>query len=269
MLDSIYRYPIAIDMGNQQLYAAQLKETRKGLFVRELFYQEFAEGVEAKEDASDSLLSALKKISKNKQFQGKKVAAHLPAWNMVSFPIRFQVGNKETVEDAILRESKAYLPFPLEDAVIDYPSIVEIPFGSGKQYKATVTATRLSDLQQNMLTLKSAGLSLDVVDFSVSSLFRLHSYLRGIPENPIVLCHIDQTQTLISVIKKDGILGERLIPWGINFLLKRIQVNMELKNDRNRAKILLKKYGLGKDSAIVENNANESKDKNSLYEPES
>ncbi len=132
--------------------------------------------------------------------------------------------------------------------MIDYPSIMEIPSGTGNQYKATVTATRMDNLQHNLLTLKQAGLNLDVVDFAVSSLFRLHHYLRGAPENPVILCHIDQTQTLITVMKEDGILGERLIPWGINFLLRRIQENMELKNDRYKARILLKKYGLSYDN---------------------
>ena len=249
MLNSKYRYPIAIDIGNQQLCATQLKETRKGLAVRGLFHQEFAFSGEAEssEETAEVLLSALKKISKSKQFQGKRVAAHLPSWDMVSFPIRFQVGREETLEGAILRESKAYLPFPLENAVIDYPSIMEISSGAGKQYKATVTATRMDNLQHKLLTLKQAGLNLDVVDFAVSSLFRLHHHLYGAPENPVILCHIDQTQTLITVMKKDGILGERLIPWGINFLLKRIQGNMELKNDPHKSRVLLKHYGLNND----------------------
>jgi type IV pilus assembly protein PilM len=250
MLNSKYRYPIAIDIGNEQLCAVQLKETRKGLAVRGLFHQEFAFAGEAEssEETAAVLLSVLKEISKSNQFHGKRVAAHLPSWDMVSFPIRFQVGREETMEGAILRESKAYLPFPLENAVIDYPSIMEISSGAGNQYKATVTATRMDHLQNKLLTLKQAGLNLDVVDFAVSSLFRLHQYLLGAPENPVILCHIDQTQTLITVMKEDGILGERLIPWGINFLLKRIQENMELKNDRHKSRILLKHYGLNNDN---------------------
>ena len=248
MLNSKYRYPIAIDMGNEHLSAVQLKETRKGLSVGGLFQQEFAGETESTEEMPEDLLFALKKISKSKQFHGKRVAAHLPSKNMVSFPIRFQVGREETLEGAILRESKDYLPFPLENAVIDYPSIMEISSGDVNQYKATVTATRMDNLQHNLLTLKQAGLNLDVVDFAVSSLFRLHHYLRGAPENPVILCHIDQTQTLITVMKEDGILGERLIPWGLNFLLKRIQENMELKNDRYKARVLLKNYGLSYDN---------------------
>ena len=248
MLNSKYLYPIAIDMGNEHLSAVQLKETRKGLAVRGLFHQEFAEEAESTEETAEALLSVLKKISKSKQFHGKRVAAHLPSKDMVSFPIRFQVGREETLESAILRESKDYLPFPLNNAVIDYPSIMEISSGAGNQYRAPVTATRMDNLQHNLLTLKQAGLNLDVVDFAVTSLFRLHRYLHDAPENPVILCHIDQTQTLITVMKEDGILGERLIPWGLNSLLKRIQENMELKNDRYKARVLLKNYGLSYDN---------------------
>ena len=263
MLNSIYRYPIAIDIGNEQLCATQLKKTRNGLVVRGLFHQEFGGETQSAEETAAALLSVLKKISERKQFHGKRVAAHLPSRNMVSFPIRFQVGRGETLEGAILRESKAYLPFPLENAVIDYPSIMEIPSGTGAQYKATVTATRMDYLQHNLLTLKQAGLNLDVVDFPVSSLFRLHHYLYGAPENPVILCHIDRRQTLISVMKKDGILSERLISWGINFLLKRIQENMELKNDRHKARILLRHYGLSNDNPSNQESGEDSAERNS------
>jgi len=258
MLNAKYRYPIAIDIGNERLCAVQLKETRKGLAIRGLFHEEYVPEGDTTEETTEALVSILKKISKSKQFRGKRVAAHLPSRNIFSFPIQFQVGKEETLEGAILRESKNYLPFPLEEAVIDYPSLLPISSVADNQYKAMVTATRMEDLRHYLLTLKRAGLNLDVVDFIVSSLFRLHHYLSGSPENPVILCHIGQTRTLITVIKKDGILVERFVPWGIKFLLRKIQENMELKNDRYKAKILLKNYGLS-----YENQANPESGKES------
>ena len=143
MLDTIYRYPIALDMGNHQICAAQLKETRKGLAVRELFYQEYSGGAEAKEETAEALLSVLKKVSKNKQFQGKKVTAHLPSWDMVSFPIRFQVGREETVAFnqffVGLHRLKVDVTHPLEGST-QLLRLAHLIFGRGR-HQVAQTAT--------------------------------------------------------------------------------------------------------------------------------
>jgi Tfp pilus assembly PilM family ATPase len=92
MFNFNFKYPIGIDIGAQHIYAAQLKQIRQGFAVRGLMHQEFdgeAGGVPAK---SDVLAPLLKNIVKSKQFAGKRAVLHIPHQNIVSFPIRFQVG---------------------------------------------------------------------------------------------------------------------------------------------------------------------------------
>lgn len=55
--------------------------------------------------------------------------------------------------------------------------------------------------------MKQADLILESVDFSLSSLIRLHDYLHSATPNPIILCHIGHTQSLLSVVAKEGILS--------------------------------------------------------------
>jgi type IV pilus assembly protein PilM len=244
MFNSKYRYPIAIDFTETALCAVQFKETKKHLSIRGMHYQQLETSPEALDEAPETLVPALRAIAKNKDFKGKQVTVHLPPQKVLSFPLRLKIEGTETLEDAIVRETREYLPFPLEEAVIDYPSIMELSSDPEKTYKATVIAARTGDIQHYAQVLKKAGLSLETVDFPVSSLYRLHNYLFENPEKPVILCHIGPEQTLAAAIQNDGIMGERVIPWGINGLVTKIQSQMELKNDRHKARLLLKNFGL-------------------------
>ena len=261
MFNLKFKYPIGIDISAQHIHAAQLKQIRQGFAVRGLMHQELdgeAGGLPAK---SDVLVPLLKNIVKSKQFAGKRVVLHIPHQNIVSFPMRFRVDKSETPEEVILRESKEYLPFPVEEAVIDYPSIVSPSSDGDNQYKVTVIAVRRDDIKQYLLMLKKAGLIVEAIDFGLSSLIRLHNYLYNPTHNPILLFHIGHTQSLLSIVTKECILAYRYIPWGIEILVKKLMANLELSNNKNKAEILLRKYGLAhEDHQIRDNSINLTED---------
>jgi type IV pilus assembly protein PilM len=244
MFNLKFKYPIGIDIGSQDIYAVQLKEIRHGFAIRGMLHRGIDEEVTGIPDANDTLVPLLKEISRNRQFLGKRVVVHFPSQNIFSFPIRFQVGNTETIEEVIIRESKERLPFPMEEAIIDYPSIVSLPSGEASEYKATIVTVHRDHMKQYLLMLKQAGLIVEAVDFGVSSLIRLHNHLYDAIRNPIILCNIGQTQSLLSIVTKDSILAQHNVAWGIQILLRRILTNLELSNEKDKAKILLIKYGL-------------------------
>jgi len=150
----------------------------------------------------------------------------------------------ESLEEAILRESREYLPFPLEDAILDYPSIVPLSQEKPHRYKAIIVAIRRDHIDQYLQMLKKAGLVVEAVDFGVCSLIRLHEYLYGVSDNPIILCNVGFTQSMLSVVTKESILAQRNVPWGGQTLLNKVVSNLELFNEKDKAKILLQKYGL-------------------------
>jgi Tfp pilus assembly PilM family ATPase len=92
--------------------------------------------------------------------------------------------------------------------------------------------------------LGQAGLTVEVLDFGISSLIRLHSYPHATLNNPIILCNIGWTHSLLSVVSTESILLQRNVPWGLQMLFRNLQANLELSNDKDKAKVLLKKYGL-------------------------
>lgn len=235
-------YPIGIDIDGQDIYAVQLRETRQGLAIRSLALGKVEGGAEQALEAGDDLISELKEIAKSKVFKGKRVVVHLPLQYTHTFPVNFHVDEGVTLEEAILRESAKHLPFPVEEASIDYPSIVPASSGETNKYKATIIAAHIDQIKQFLLMLKQAGLTVEAVDADISSLMRVHRYLHEIDANPVILCHVGYTQTLLSIVTAESILVHRSVPWGIQILLRKLHENLELS--KAKSKLLLKEYGL-------------------------
>ena len=244
MLSLNTKYPIGIDIGSNNIYAAQLKENKQGLVVRGLVHREYESQTDGIFESRDVLIPLLKDVVKDKRLKGKRVVVHFPSQYILSFPISFQLGKDEAVETAILRHSRQYLTFPVEEAIIDYPSLTPVSDDEGNKYRASVVAARKDQMADYLSMLKQAGLTVEVVDFGVSSLLRLHNYPQPDIQNQVILCNIGYGQSLLSVVAKDSILVQRNVPWGVQPVLKNLQANLELSTDSDKAKILLKKYGL-------------------------
>ena len=236
------KLPIGIDIGNHHIYAAQFKRIKSGLTTRALWHRETQEDITNLFEEEDKLVPHFKAISTNRQFQGKSVVIKLPSQNIYSFPARFKVAADETVEEAILREAAEHLTFPIEDAILDYPSLT--PKEDGKSYTATIVAVSREDINRYMRIMKKAGLQVDAVEFDVSSLIRLHKHLFETIKNIAILCNVGHTQTLLTMATAESILGQRSVPWGVRGLTDKILSNIELQNDRNNARALLKMHGL-------------------------
>jgi type IV pilus assembly protein PilM len=244
MLTHTFRYPIAIDMGCRNIYAVQFQKTRGGLSVREMLHRELDVDAVANPNQSRALRAFFIDISRDKGFSGKKAVLHLPPQHILSVPIRFRLESTETVEAAILRTAGGHLPFPVEAAIIDYPYLAPISPGNGDTHKATIIAVNRDHIDRYLPVIEAAGLSIEAVDFAVSSLARLHQYLHPVPRDPIILCNVGHTQSMISAVTKESILAHRNIPWGTGLLLDRIQANLEPINEYYKAKALLRTYGL-------------------------
>ena len=248
MFESKNRYPIAIDMSDNPIYAAQFRKSRKGPVVRGLAHKK-RNGYDGDEpdDSETGLISILKDLLKERRFSGKKAVLHLPHGSISSFPVRVLVEKAQMLEEAILRESKEYISFPLNEAVIDYPSLIPSSADEKDHYRVTITAIQRDVIHRYLQICKRAGLIVEAIDFDVSSLIRLHAFLCEISENPVILCNMDRKKIMIAVLTCTGILAERHVSWGFSHLIDRIRSNLELPGPDYQTEGLLSQYGLAHD----------------------
>ncbi len=246
MTDMRLTYPIGLDIGARHVSAAQLTGKNNHPAVRGLFYRELDGG----QEKDEVLVSVLKQIRKSGTFSGRGVVLSVPSKHLSVVPLRIEVDDPSGIEEALVRESEKFLPFPLEEAVIDYPSIVQNEGARG--YRALVVAIRRADVLQYLDLVKSAGLRVDAFDFSVSSLVRLHRYLHGgVSQNPVILVHMGHSKSLLVISTPEAIAIQRDIAWGSSVLLDEFQKNVHILSDKEKAKAVLKRWGLAFEDQVT------------------
>jgi type IV pilus assembly protein PilM len=237
------RYPIAIDVGEDSVRAVQIRRADSTLRVNALARVDFEASDE--EDACDQRASALEQVCRTPGLNGKAICLHLPPESVFSFPVTFEAQPSETIEAALLREAQHSFPHPLEELVIDYASLDAVSGASDEgQFRATVIGVHRPVLETWLAAARTAGLCVEAVDYSVSSLRRLHTHYHPSPSNPAVLCHIGRRHSLICVVTADSILAHRNVRWGIDDIGDRLRQNLELPAERRHADFLLREHGL-------------------------
>ena len=187
------------------------------------------------------LAVALKTVRTCGLFKGRRVVFNLPPQDLSFFPVQFPLDEQEEPETSILRESVKLLSYPPEEAVIDYPSL----FSTHETYHATVVAARRQAIDRWLGILRRAGFTTEVVDFSGSSLIRLHQRLFAPTNQADILCHLGRTGSMLTVLTGEGILSIADISWGVQLLWDKIATNLALPAGGSDAIKLLKSYGLG------------------------
>jgi Tfp pilus assembly PilM family ATPase len=114
----------------------------------------------------------------------------------------------------------------------------------GTTYKALVAAVRRSEIERYLTLLGKAGLSVEAIDLSVSSLVRLHHSVCGTTRNPVILAHIGHSMSLLTIATAQSITIQRIIDWGSGALLSRLSKEMDLVDDSQKAATILARYGL-------------------------
>jgi type IV pilus assembly protein PilM len=237
------RYPIGIDIGHCHIYAAQLEADPKGLAIKGLFHGSVGEVPAASSDRDREITASLTQIRKNRRFQGKAAVVSLPSSDTLNFPIRLAIDPERDVEEAIVEEARNHLPYPVSEAIIDYPSLVQVSSGTPDIYRVTVVSVHRDTLARYERVFRHAGLVLEAVDFNASALLRLYRRRHPQPTGVVALALIGRTRTMLSVISGEEILGHRNIDWGVQVLADKLMINFGHSKGIENTRSLLERYG--------------------------
>lgn len=240
MRDLRNSYAIGLDIGATHVAAAQLTQKNDRTLISGLFYRD----LDPRQENDDDLVSVLKDMRKSGRFSGGRVVLSVPSKNLSIFPLHFHLDDALSLDEAILAEAEKFLPFPLGEAVMDYPSLVGEADGHPGAYKAVVAAMRRDDVERYLALLKGARLHVDAIDLSVSALIRLHHHLCGVSPNPVILGYVGHSKSILVVFTGESIAIQRIIDWGSARLLDEFLKNMDIPDDRYKARAILKRYGL-------------------------
>ncbi len=236
------KYPIAFDIGFRDIYALQLGKSRGRLSVQSIFHQKLEKDLTDIGQSNQDLIHALKNIKKQGRFNGNRAVIHIPAQKVFSFPIEFVLKNDETIEEAIIREVEQNLPYPLEEAVIDYPSITGLTEKDAK--KVIIVSARRNDIEEILAVFKKTGFQADALDFRPISSIRLHKYLSQVSDKPSVICYVGREESSVQIFNTDRILAMNKFPWGLDRLIDKLNTNLGFKEKTANALDLLVQHGI-------------------------
>lgn len=236
------KYPIAFDIGIHDIHALQLEKKGDKLQIRNMFYQRLESNLTDIRQSEQDLLTALKTIKKKAHFSGNRAVIHLPANRVISFPIEFMIKANETLEDAIILEVEQNLAYPLEEAVIDYPSISESP--KGTLQKAVIVSVKRKDIEDILSVFRRAGFQADAVDFRPISSICLHQYLFEVSDKPSVICYVGQEESSVQIFNNERILAMNNFPWGLGRLVSKLNANLGFEKTSGNALNLLTQHGI-------------------------
>jgi Tfp pilus assembly PilM family ATPase len=196
-------------------------------------------GAEAAKD--EALVDTLKTVRSCGLFIGRRVVFNLLLEDLSFFPVHFPFNSEEDPEEGILREASKFLSYPPDEAMIDYPSL----FQTQGTCHAAVVAARRQVVDRWLEILQRAGFTAEVMDFTMSSLIRLHQRLFAPSDRADILCHLGRACIMLAVITGEGILSMSEISWGVQLLREKMESNLALPAGGPEALKLLSAYGLG------------------------
>lgn len=243
MVNLTHRYPIAIDLSCPEEISAVQIALNGGAPCVKAMTQRLSED-EAGSPSEDDRIDFIRTVLGSGGFKGKSVALLPPLDMILSYPLRVEIGKQESLEEGIVREAAGALGFPLEEAVIDYASVLPDPGGARNVNEVLMIAARSEDVNRCMQQVQKAGGSLEILESAATALVRVHTAAKALDNSLALLCNVGRQRSEMVVVSRDGMVAHRNVNWGTNILRRKLAENLELGNRERDANFLLRNHGL-------------------------
>ena len=231
--------PIGIDVGTRSINIAQLAGTSDGIVIHDADIVNLPEENLIKEDV---IIQMLSDVMKRNNFKGKDVVYRMPPSLVSIVPVKISKRENETIEQAILRESKEYIPYPISDAVIDYLPVKSADEGDGKSTKVLLIFVKRSDVISHLNMLKKIGLHAHAIDIGPNAINRTIKRFKEYSEKRILVINIGHDNSFSTILWDDAILIDRKMGWGLNNITEKLVSNLDVNIDEARR--ILFKHGI-------------------------
>jgi len=196
---------VGLDIGAERVKAVQLTRTRGGIRLLRTFEEEIRErdGEGKKEDLSRTLRELSDKIGGT-----EKIISALPLSSVIIRNFTLPFRDKDKIRQMIKFEAEPYLPFPSEEALVDfYVTDAENPKGT----EVVMVAVNKGIVREHLDTLAAAGIEPQIIGLDAGAIFNAYAEGRQ-QEKPIALIDIGAEKTLVAIVSKSTLSFMRSIP---------------------------------------------------------
>ena len=239
--------PIGIDIQCDGIRALQLMSNHQGLNVRASAHLRMKDPLTGSGEDLETLTPLVRSLAGLRTFKGRRIVVSLPHEYLYVFPVTIEITGHTPFETVLAQACGKHLSFPLEQAVIDYFCVEKTDAESGRKLRVTVVAAHREQVHKVIHTFKQARLSVEIIDYGLCGLIRLHNHIHTLTEAPVVLVHMDMASTLLAVATKTTIVAHRQLDWGMGRLEQRIAEMLQLDTEGDQGRTMLKNYGVDYD----------------------
>jgi len=231
---------IGIELTPERLNLVQLKKQGQAYKLVTFLSEEMPEELiqDGQITNPPELVELLQTVLTENKIKAKKVATAIPGRDVITrlIPVPAELDDRQLREMVLNQEAGLYLPFPREEADVDYQKLGFFVDEDGiEKVQVLLVAARkdLTDLYLN--TFQEAGLEVDVLEISSFSLIRtIRQQLRQFSsQEAVAIADIEFDNTEISIVV-DGVPHfSRTVPMGAFQIQNALARAMNLPPSRN------------------------------------
>ncbi len=201
---SLSRFSLGLDIGTSSIKVARLLKTRRGVRLLNFWEKEIpreGKGEAGEETIARTITELLSQIEGE-----KKIISSLPASSSVIKRLSLPFKGSRRIRQVIKYEMEPYLPFSLEEAIIDFYIIDDrLP----DRTLVLVFAINKRVVERHLKILNLAGIRPEIVGLDSTSLFNV--YFPKKDKETIALINLGAGQTIINIISEGRLLFTRSI----------------------------------------------------------
>ena len=231
---------VGIELAPDRINVAQLLKHRQGVKLAALSSLPVPEGIFQDGQISDppALAELIQSALRESKIKAQRVATAVPGRESLVrlIPVPAELDDQELREMVLNHEAGLYLPYPREEADVDYQKLGYFVDEDGiEKVQVLLVATRKEITDSYMDTFQQAGLKVDALEINSFSLIRtIREQLRQFaPQEAAVLVDIEFDSTEIAIIVEGVPQFSRTVPIGTYQLQSAILRAMNLPASRD------------------------------------
>ena len=232
---------IGVELTPDRVNVAQVKRKGQSLRLAQLASAEVPEGVFHEGQILDppAMADILQELFAQEKLNASAVATAIPSGRDTVtriIPVPAELDDSELREMVLNQEAGLYLPFPREEADVDYQKLGFFVDEDGiEKVQVLLVATRREVTDNYLETFQQAGLNVNILEISSFSLIRtIREQLRQFtPQEAVAIVDIEFENTEISIVL-DGVPHfSRTVPIGTHQIHSALRHAMNLKPIRD------------------------------------
>ncbi|MGI2903448.1 type IV pilus assembly protein PilM [Tolypothrix sp. VBCCA 56010] len=231
---------VGIELAPERVNIAQLRKQRQGLKLDSLTSVSVPEGIFVDGQITDpaAMAELIQQALAESKIKASRVATAVPGRESIVrlIPVPAELDDKELREMVLNHEAGLYLPYPREEADVDYQKLgYKVDEDGIEKVEVLLVATRKDITDSYVSTFEQAGLQVDVLEISSFALLRtIREKLRQFgPQEAAVLVDIEFDSTEIAIVVNGVPQFSRTVPIGTYQMQNALSKAMNLPTSRD------------------------------------